>query len=94
MLRATALHEWLMTPTVAQDVSTRTREPQHWAALGALGIVYGDLGTSPLYTLQTVVQATGGHFTTASALGILSLLVWTLIITISIKYCLSVIVAF
>ncbi len=90
MLRATALHEWLMTPTVAQDVSTRTREPQHWAALGALGIVYGDLGTSPLYTLQTVVQATGGHFTTASALGILSLLVWTLIITISIKYCLFV----
>ncbi|WP_448147933.1 potassium transporter Kup [Labrys miyagiensis] len=79
-----------MTPTVAQDVSTRTREPQHWAALGALGIVYGDLGTSPLYTLQTVVQATGGHFTTASALGILSLLVWTLIITISIKYCLFV----
>ncbi len=90
MLRATALHEWLMTPTVAQDVSTRTREPQHWAALGALGIVYGDLGTSPLYTLQTIVQATGGHFTTASALGILSLLVWTLIITISIKYCLFV----
>lgn len=90
MLRATALHEWLMTPTVAQDVSTRTREPQHWAALGALGIVYGDLGTSPLYTLQTVVQATGGHFTTASALGILSLLVWTLTITISIKYCLFV----
>ncbi|MGY4305492.1 KUP system potassium uptake protein [Bradyrhizobium sp. USDA 4369] len=79
-----------MTPTVAQDASTRTREPQHWAALGALGIVYGDLGTSPLYTLQTVVQATGGHFTTASALGILSLLVWTLIITISIKYCLFV----
>ncbi|PXV53682.1 KUP system potassium uptake protein [Dyella jiangningensis] len=79
-----------MTPTVAQDASTCTRERQHWAALGALGIVYGDLGTSPLYTLQTVVQATGGHFTTASALGILSLLVWTLIITISIKYCLFV----
>jgi KUP system potassium uptake protein len=61
-----------------------------WAALAALGIVYGDLGTSPLYTLQTVVQATGGHFTTASALGILSLIVWTLIVTVSIKYCLFV----
>ena len=79
-----------MTTIVAQDAAARTREPQHWAALGALGIVYGDLGTSPLYTLQTVVQATGGHFTTASALGVLSLLVWTLIITISIKYCLFV----
>jgi KUP system potassium uptake protein len=79
-----------MTATVTQDASARSREPQNWAALGALGIVYGDLGTSPLYTLQTVVQATGGHFTTQSALGILSLIVWTLIITISIKYCLFV----
>ncbi|MGA2953293.1 MAG: KUP/HAK/KT family potassium transporter [Caulobacteraceae bacterium] len=56
------------------------------AGLTALGIVYGDLGTSPLYTLQTVVEAMGGHFTTVSALGVLSLIVWTLIITVSIKY--------
>ena len=62
----------------------------HWAALSALGVVYGDLGTSPLYTLQTVVQTMGGHFTAESALGILSLIVWTLIVTISIKYCLFV----
>ena len=55
-----------------------------------MGIVYGDLGTSPLYTLQTIVQATGGRFTAESALGILSLIVWTLIITVSIKYCLFV----
>jgi KUP system potassium uptake protein len=61
-----------------------------WAALSALGVVFGDLGTSPLYTLQTVVQATGGRFTPHSALGILSLVVWTLIVTISIKYCLFV----
>jgi KUP system potassium uptake protein len=60
------------------------------AALTALGVVYGDLGTSPLYTLQTVVGATGGHFTPQSALGVLSLIVWTLIITVSIKYCLLV----
>jgi len=60
------------------------------AGLAALGIVYGDLGTSPLYTLQTVVQAMGGRFTADSALGILSLIVWTLIITVSIKYCLFV----
>ena len=58
--------------------------------LAALGIVFGDLGTSPLYTLQTVVQAMGGKFTPGEALGILSLVVWTLIITISIKYCLFV----
>src|ERR1700690_3256375 len=59
-------------------------------SLSALGVVFGDLGTSPLYTLQTVVQATGGRFTPQSAIGILSLIVWTLIVTISIKYCLFV----
>jgi KUP system potassium uptake protein len=61
-----------------------------WTGLAALGVVFGDLGTSPLYTLQTVVQATGGQFTTQSALGVLSSIIWTLIITISIKYCLFV----
>src|SRR6202030_3873748 len=64
--------------------------PRSWAAFGALGVVFGDLGTSPLYTLQTVVQATGGQFTPQSALGVLSLIFWTLIVTISIKYCLFV----
>ncbi|HWX78514.1 MAG TPA: KUP/HAK/KT family potassium transporter [Steroidobacteraceae bacterium] len=70
--------------------STRQGRPSGWAAFGALGVVFGDLGTSPLYTLQTVVQATGGHFSPQSALGVLSLLFWTLIITVSIKYCLIV----
>jgi KUP system potassium uptake protein len=60
------------------------------AALAALGIVYGDLGTSPLYTMQTVVQAAGGHFSAEIAVGILSLIIWTLIITVSVKYCLVV----
>jgi len=61
-----------------------------WATLAALGVVFGDLGTSPLYTLQTVVQAAGGRFSPESALEILSLIVWTLLITISVKYCLFV----
>src|SRR5258706_15859528 len=53
----------------------------------ALGIVYGDLGTSPLYTLQAVTQAVGGRFDPETALGMLSLIVWALIVTISLKYC-------
>ena len=60
------------------------------AALAALGIVYGDLGTSPLYTLQAVIGATGGNFSREVALGSLSLIFWALTITISIKYCLFV----
>jgi KUP system potassium uptake protein len=79
-----------MLDAVSAAALPDARRPTRWAALTALGIVYGDLGTSPLYTLQTVVQATGGHFTPASALGILSLIVWTLIITVSIKYCVFV----
>jgi KUP system potassium uptake protein len=65
-------------------------EAGRWASLSALGVVFGDLGTSPLYTLQTVVQAVGGQFTPQSALGILSLIIWTLLLTVSIKYCLFV----
>src|SRR5258708_39459450 len=60
------------------------------AALVALGIVYGDVGTSPLYTLQAIIQAAGGQFVPAVALGALSLIFWALIITISVKYCLFV----
>src|SRR5882724_3038663 len=57
------------------------------AGLLALGIVYGDLGTSPLYTLQTIVHIMGDQFTPEAALGSLSLIFWALVITISIKYC-------
>jgi KUP system potassium uptake protein len=69
--------------------SNPARAPR-WATVAALGVVFGDLGTSPLYTLQTVVGSTGGEFTAQSALGILSLIIWTLILTISVKYCLFV----
>jgi KUP system potassium uptake protein len=60
------------------------------AALLALGIVFGDLGTSPLYTLQTILHLMGDQFTAEAALGSLSLVFWSLIVTISIKYCLLV----
>src|ERR1700716_1374954 len=60
------------------------------AALTALGIVYGDLGTSPLYTLQAVAQAVGGTLDRDAALGSLSLIFWALVITISVKYCVFV----
>jgi KUP system potassium uptake protein len=76
----------MQTPSDA----SHTPAKRHWATLAALGVVFGDLGTSPLYTLQTVVQTAGGQFTAAIALGILSAIFWTLIITISLKYCLLV----
>jgi KUP system potassium uptake protein len=53
--------------------------------LGALGVVYGDIGTSPLYTMKTALEWAGGA-TPEVAIGMLSLIIWTLIITTSIKY--------
>jgi len=59
--------------------------------LGALGVVFGDIGTSPLYALRECF--TGHHpipVTTDNVLGILSLIIWSLIIIVSIKYLLFV----
>jgi KUP system potassium uptake protein len=55
-------------------------------AVGALGVVFGDIGTSPLYTFKTALDWAGGSAAPDVALGMLSLIVWTLIITTSIKY--------
>ena len=64
--------------------------PLPLVGLAALGIVFGDLGTSPLYTLQTILQVTGAKVDSAVALGVLCLIFWTLLITISVKYCVFV----
>jgi KUP system potassium uptake protein len=56
--------------------------------IGALGVVYGDIGTSPLYALREAVKAAaaGGLPRDESALGVLSLIIWSLILIISLKY--------
>jgi len=53
--------------------------------IGALGVVFGDIGTSPLYTFKTVLDMTGGN-NPQTIFGVISLLVWTLIIITSVKY--------
>jgi KUP system potassium uptake protein len=55
-------------------------------ALAAIGVVFGDIGTSPLYTLKTVLDLTGSTPAPATILGVLSLIIWTLIVITSIKY--------
>ena len=54
--------------------------------LAALGIVFGEIGTSPLYTLKTVLDLTGSTPDPAAILGVLSLVVWTLFIITMVKY--------
>src|ERR1700761_5820844 len=72
------------------DASPADRPVTAVRALAALGIVYGDLGTSPLYTYQAIVGTVGGHPSAEDALGLLSLVVWSLIVTVSVKYCVFV----
>jgi KUP system potassium uptake protein len=57
-----------------------------FATLAALGVVFGDIGTSPLYTLKTVLALTGEHPDRAVTLGALSLVIWTLVIVTTVKY--------
>ncbi|MEO8333709.1 MAG: potassium transporter Kup [bacterium] len=53
----------------------------------ALGVVYGDIGTSPLYALRECFKPEYGiHPTSANILGVLSLIVWSLLLVVSIKY--------
>ena len=63
------------------------RKRQAWLTLGALGVVYGDIGTSPLYAVRQSVLATGGQMPMRGAvLGAISLIFWSLIIIVTIKY--------
>jgi len=55
-------------------------------ALAALGVVFGDIGTSPLYTLTTCFSTANAAPTLENTLGIISLLTWALIIIVCIKY--------
>jgi KUP system potassium uptake protein len=55
-------------------------------SLAALGVVFGDIGTSPLYTLKTVLSLAGDRSDAFTVLGSLSLVIWTLIIITSVKY--------
>ena len=56
-------------------------------ALGAIGVVYGDIGTSPLYTIHEIFAGSGGVAVTHdNVIGVLSVIFWTLMIVVSVKY--------
>ena len=70
------------------DNNNTPKTALHIMALGALGVVFGDIGTSPLYTMKEVFSA--GHHPLAlnpsNVYGILSLITWALILIVSVKY--------
>ena len=59
--------------------------------LAALGVAYGDIGTSPLYTMREAFGEAGGlHLGEAAVLGVLSLVFWSLVLIVSVKYVLLI----
>lgn len=54
--------------------------------IGAIGVVYGDIGTSPIYAFREALRATGADPGKPEVLGILSLLIWTIFLIVTVKY--------
>jgi KUP system potassium uptake protein len=71
------------------DASSHSHNEKLWAlALGSIGVVYGDIGTSPLYAFREAVTAAKEHGTPleSAILGVLSLMIWTVVLIVTIKY--------
>ena len=72
--------------TLKQDTNVPFRRTLG-LTLGALGVVFGDIGTSPLYAMRESALAVGGHAASPAAVyGALSLIFWALVIVVTIKY--------
>lgn len=72
----------------SSDIHKEPLQGKGFAALtlGAVGVVYGDIGTSPIYAFREALRAAGGAIGVAEVNGILSLLLWTLLIIVTVKY--------
>jgi KUP system potassium uptake protein len=86
---------WRMSSPSSTDARRRPGARAAGSAaltLGALGVVFGDIGTSPLYALQSVfsVEHHAVHPTRATVYGVISLVFWTITIIVSIKYVLLI----
>src|ERR1700753_1510035 len=78
MSSAVAAHSHDDTPTMRRQIGL---------TVGALGVVFGDIGTSPLYAMKQSALAAGGTVPDMGAvMGVLSLIFWALVIVVTIKY--------
>ncbi|MBV9565027.1 MAG: potassium transporter Kup [Bradyrhizobium sp.] len=87
---ASEAHELDGTASAAEPAGATARQPPRGKvtllALSALGIVFGDIGTSPLYTFKTILGTAEKSPNAATVLGALSLVLWTLFIITTVKY--------
>src|ERR1700743_3243283 len=75
--------------TVQEPASATHSAGSFWAlTLGSVGVVYGDIGTSPLYAFRVAVShaAASGPVTRETVLGVLSMILWALVVVVTVKY--------
>jgi KUP system potassium uptake protein len=88
-MNSTVANEKAASPAARPATDSTTENSTFWAlALGSVGVVYGDIGTSPLYAFREAVAAAEAHgpVTREVVLGVLSLILWALIVVVTIKY--------
>jgi KUP system potassium uptake protein len=85
---ATAASDKAASGHSATDLVSHDKSRMWTLALGSVGVVYGDIGTSPLYAFRVAVVAAGesGPVTRETVLGVLSMILWALIVVVAIKY--------
>src|SRR5574337_1306108 len=81
------MSEQVHGPTASSTASDSAHGAKSALILGAIGVVFGDIGTSPLYTMhETFLPEHGLYPLPSTVLGILSLVTWSLIIVVAVKY--------
>ena len=85
-------------PVVSAGNGDAPAKPRFWSlTIGSVGVVYGDIGTSTLYAFREAISAATGSGNTASepvVLGILSLIIWALLLVVTAKYILILLRAY
>ncbi len=76
-----------MAPSAAESTSAAAEHPMRAPLLlGALGVVFGDIGTSPIYAFREALRSAGGAQAEASVLGVLSVMFWAIVLIVALKY--------
>src|SRR5215207_11714748 len=77
----------MATLSAVEDAASHGHSDLRALTLAAVGVVYGDIGTSPLYTMREAFGHAGGlHPSEPAVLGVLSLVFWSLILIVTLKY--------
>jgi KUP system potassium uptake protein len=71
---------------VTREGNVKTQQLSRATVIGAMGVVYGDIGTSPLYALEASLHAAGPPLQRLAILGVLSLIFWSLLVVVTLKY--------